>query len=189
MSPEIATVVYGFVIVALFLLDRDRKSRVSSALWIPVAWVSIGASRMVSQWFGVAPAMESPDQYLEGSPLDRLILTGLLAAGLMVLVARGQRAGMFLRANGPILLFFLYGAVSVLWSDYPDVAFKRWTKAVGDIVMVLVVLTDPDPSAAVKRLLARTGFLLIPLSVLFVKYYPVPAGTERWSPTAPFWRW
>src|SRR6266540_4431671 len=182
MSPEIATVVYGFVIVALFLLDRDRKSRVSSALWIPVAWVSIGASRMVSQWFGVAPAMESPDQYLEGSRLDRLILTGLLAAGLMVLVARGQRAGMFLRANGPILLFFLYGAVSVLWSDYPDVAFKRWTKAVGDIVMVLVVLTDPDPSAAVKRLLARTGFLLIPLSVLFVKYYPeLGRGYHPWD--------
>jgi O-antigen ligase len=182
MSPDIATVVYGFVIVALFLLDRDRKSRVSSALWIPVAWVSIGASRMVSQWFGVAPAMESPDQYLEGSPLDRLILTGLLAAGLMVLVARGRRAGMFLRANGPILLFFLYGAVSVLWSDYPDVAFKRWTKAVGDIVMVLVVLTDPDPSAAVKRLLARTGFLLIPLSVLFVKYYPeLGRGYHPWD--------
>src|SRR6266705_1589860 len=182
MSPEIATVVYGFVIVALFLLDRDRKSRVSSALWIPVAWVSIGASRMVSQWFGVAPAMESPDQYLEGSPLDRLILTGLLAAGLMVLVARGQRAGMFLRANGPILLFFLYGAVSVLWSDYPDVAFKRWTKALGNVVMVLVVLTDPDPSAAVKRLLARAGFLLLPLSVLLIKYYPdLGVGYGPWG--------
>jgi O-antigen ligase len=182
MSPDIATVVYGLVIVALFLLDRDRKSRASSALWIPVAWVSIGASRMVSQWFGVAPAMESPDQYLEGSPLDRLILAGLLAVGLMVLLARGRRAGMFLRANGPILLFFLYGAVSVLWSDYPDVAFKRWTKAVGDVVMVLVVLTDPDPSAAVKRLLSRTSFLLIPLSVLLVKYYPeLGRGYHPWD--------
>jgi O-antigen ligase len=52
------------------------------------------------------------------------------------------------------------------------VAFKRWTKAVGDVVMVLVVLTETDPAAAVKRLLSRIGLLLIPLSVLFIKYYP-----------------
>jgi O-antigen ligase len=49
--------------------------------------------------------------------------------------------------------------------------------------MVLVVLTDPDPSAAVKRLLARAGFLLIPLSVLLIKYYPELG--QSYSP----WTW
>jgi len=38
--------------------------------------------------------------------------------------------------------------------------------------MVLIVLTDPEPAAATKRFLARTGFLLIPLSILFIRYYP-----------------
>src|SRR6266571_1880332 len=182
MPQGVATVIYVFVILALFLLDRDRESRVSSALWIPVAWVLLAGSRMFSDWLEPARGMQSPDQYLEGSPLDALIFTGLLTAGLMVLVARGRRAGTFLRLNGPILLYFLYGAISVLWSDYPDVAFKRWTKALGNVVMVLVVLTDPDPSAAVKRLLARTGFLLIPLSVLLVKYYPdLGVGYGPWG--------
>ena len=181
MPQGVATVVYGLVILALFLLDRDRESRVSSSLWIPVSWVLLAGSRMFSDWLEPARGMQSPDQYLEGSPLDALIFTGLLTAGLMVLVARGRRAGTFLRLNGPILLYFLYGAISVLWSDYPDVAFKRWTKALGNVVMVLVVLTDPDPSAAVKRLLARTGFLLIPLSVLLVKYYPeLGRGYSPW---------
>jgi len=89
-----------------------------------------------------------------------------------VLVSRGPEVGRLLRANVPILLFFLYCAVSVFWSDYPDIAFKRWFKAVGDVVMLMVVLTDRNPYVAVKRLLARTGFLLIPLSVLLIKYYP-----------------
>jgi O-antigen ligase len=42
----------------------------------------------------------------------------------------------------------------------------------GNLVMVLVVLTDRDPPAAVRQLLTRTGFVLIPLSVLLIKYYP-----------------
>src|SRR6266481_2232448 len=180
MSPPIATVVFAFGILGLFWLERDRNSRVSGALWIPVVWMLIAGSRMVSEWLQVAPAT-TVDQYLEGSPLDRLVLGSLLAAGLIVLVSRGTKVVTALRANGPILLFFLYCAISVLWSDYPDVSFKRWTKAVGDLVMVLVVLTDADPLAALKRLLARTGFLLIPISVLLIKYYPdIGRGYNPW---------
>ena len=184
MSPGTATVLYALGILGLFLLDRDRNSRISPALWIPVAWLSIAASRMLSDWltWGAKSGMQSPDEYLEGSPVDQLFLSVLLGAGLVVLVARGQRTGTFLRLNGPILLFFLYASVSVLWSDYPDVAFKRWVKAFGNVVMVLVVMTEPDPTAAIKRLLARTGFLLIPLSVLLIKYYPEMGRTfDIWT--------
>ena len=172
MSPRIAILVFVLVILGLFILDRNRESRTSPALWMPIIWLSISASRMVSQWFGVGIAMESPDQYLEGSPFDRAIFMGLMAGGLMVLVRRGRKTGAILGANGPILLFFLYCAFSILWSDYPLVAFKRWTKALGNVVMVLVVLTNPDPSSALKRLLTRSGFLLVPLSLLLIKYYP-----------------
>src|SRR6266513_2880704 len=104
MSPGVASVVYGSLILVLFLLDRDRKSRVSPALWLPVAWVSIGASRTVSQWLQVGPVMESPDQYIDGSPFDRLVLMGLLAAAQMVLFAKGRRAETFLLANGPLVV-------------------------------------------------------------------------------------
>src|SRR5437660_11812519 len=120
MPQGVATVVYGLFILALFLLDRDRKSRVSPALWIPVAWVLLAGSRMVSDWLEPARVITSPDQYLEGSPLDRLVLTGLLAAGCMVRLGRGRRAGTFLRPNGPIRLCCLYRAATVLLPDYPD---------------------------------------------------------------------
>src|SRR3989454_3206999 len=172
MPQGIATIIFALGILGLFRLDRDKKSRVSPALWIPVVWLSISASRAVSQWVGGVEFMASPDVLVEGSPLDALIFAGLLAAGLVVLLTRGERAGTFLQANGPLLVFFSYCAVSVLWSDYPFVAFKRWTKAVGDLVMVLVVLTDPEPTAALKRFIACSGFLLIPLSILLIKYYP-----------------
>jgi O-antigen ligase len=182
MPQAIAALVFASGILGLLWLDRERKSRVSPALWIAVVWVSIGASRAVSQWLRIGPVIESSDQYLDGSPLDRLILTGLLAAGLVVLLTRSRRVGALLRANGPLLVLLLYCAVSVLWSAYPFVAFKRWTKALGNVVMVLVVLTDPDPAAAVRRLLARSAFLLVPLSVLFVKYYPdLGRGYNAWT--------
>jgi exopolysaccharide production protein ExoQ len=171
MPTTLATVVYCSFIVAVMLLERDRKSRVSWAAWIPIAWLSICASRTVSQWFGQESLM-TPDQIVDGSPFDALIFSILIAAGLVVLIRRRRRVVTFLRGNWPLLIFFAYCLVSCLWSDYPFVAFKRWAKAAGDLVMVLIVLTDLEPTAAIKRLLARVGFLLIPLSILLIKYYP-----------------
>src|SRR5947209_3603139 len=122
MSPQIAAIVFVIGILGLFALDRDRRARPSKALWFPVAWLSIVRSRAISNWFQIGPAtVESPDQYLDGSPIDRLVFTGLLAVALIVLVGRGRRVLAILRANGPLLEYFFYGAVSVLWSDFPEV--------------------------------------------------------------------
>jgi exopolysaccharide production protein ExoQ len=43
-------------------------------------------------------------------------------------------------------------------------------------------LSDREPSAAFERLLARTTYLLVPLSVLLIKYYPdIGRGIHRWN--------
>jgi exopolysaccharide production protein ExoQ len=170
VSPEIATIVYAIGILILFVLDFDPQSQPSKALWIPALWLLIEASRPVSFWLQMAPPPTAAT-YLEGSPLDRDVFLCLSVIGLVVLAARGQQLVTLLRSNRAVLLFFLYCGVSVLWSDYSDVAFRRWVKAMGEFVMVLIVLTDAHPVATVKRLLSRAGFLLLPLSVLFVKYY------------------
>jgi exopolysaccharide production protein ExoQ len=181
MPPGVATLVFAAGIAGLFWLDRDRQARTSLALWIPVAWVLIAGSRMVSEWLQLG-SIQTPDQYLDGSPLDRVLLTGLLAAGVGVLASRGIRVRALLRSSWPIVVFLCYCGLSVLWSDFPDVALKRWMKALGDIVMVLVVASESDPRAALKRLLARTSFVLIPLSVLLIKYYPeFGRGYNRWT--------
>ena len=129
----------------------------------------------MSQWLGSIQgggASETPDQVLEGSPADRMFYTLLLVLGLVVLFSRGRQVGKLLKSNGTILLFFFYCAVSIVWSDYPEVSVKRLFKALGDLVIVLVVFSDSDPIGAIKRFLARPTFVLIPLSILFIKYYP-----------------
>lgn len=187
MPPTVATVLCWLGIAVFVYLDRDQKPRTSAAVWIPVIWISIGASRMLSQWFGGASAMDTPDQYVEGSPFDRLFLSGILVLALGVLLARGRRSGELLRNNSAMALFLLYTLLSCVWSDFPLVTLKRWTKLLGNVAMVAIVLTDVYPMEAVKRLLARVSFLLIPTSILLTKYYPqLGRGYDRWVGTAMY---
>ena len=171
MPQAVATVIYVVGILGLFYLDRDENSRMSKALWIPAVWLFLTSSRGVSLWLGMAQ-VHSQEAYVEGSPIDMAVYTSLLIAALTVVISRTERVGPLLRKNGPILLFFAFCAVSILWSDFPFVALKRWVKSVADLAMVLIILTEPDPMGALKRLITRLGFILFPLSVLFGKYYP-----------------
>ena len=184
---RVATFLCALWIGVLFALNRDRQARTSPALWIPVIWLLIAGSRMVSDWLNLQPPADNADAYLEGSPFDRNFLTALLLAGVIVLIRRGPKVLALLQGNGALAVFFLYCALSVLWSDFPDVAFKRWIKSFGDLVMVLVVLSDGDSFSALKRVLSRTAFLLVPLSILFIKYYPdLGRVYNRWTWT-PSW--
>lgn len=154
-----------------------------------MVWLLIAGSRNVGEWvqtLGSGSTIQRSEAYLEGNPIDRDVLGGLIALGIIVLFTRQRQFGALLRKNATICIYFLYCGASVLWSDYPAVGFRRWPRALGDFVMILVVLSDPDWLAALKRLLSRTGFVLVPLSILFIRYYP-ELGRSYGADGTPYW--
>jgi len=139
--------------------------------------VLLAGSRSLQDWGAAPVGQHTTDEFLrsrfvEGNPLDRNVITALLFFGMVVLFRRREEAIRLVRDNWPIALFLGYCGLSAIWSDYPGISFKRWTKALGDFVMIAIVLTDPRPAEALKRFLARPAFVLIPLSVLLIKFYP-----------------
>jgi exopolysaccharide production protein ExoQ len=173
LPPIVAALLCLTGMLGLFVLERDRKAVTSWALWIPIIWMLLAGSRSVTDWWGSTPQSASEATvFAEGNPVERNIFASLLMIGICILARRPSQVLPLLRLNAPLLLFFLYCCASVVWSDYPVVAFKRWTKAIGDLVMILVVLSETDRRAAIKTLLARVSFLLVPISILLIKYYP-----------------
>jgi exopolysaccharide production protein ExoQ len=182
MTGSIATLLYTALILGLLRLDREPRERTSAALWLPVIWFLLAGSRSASEWLQSAPPGGTAEALLEGDPINRVVYAGLVLMGLIVLGLRASRTVGLLRANALMVAFMFYCALSLTWAEYPDVGFKRWVKAMGDLIMVLIVVSERDPPAAIRQLLTRTGFILIPLSVLMIKYYPELARYyDRWE--------
>ena len=112
MPPRLAAILCFIGIFGLFYLDRskDERDRTSWALWLPIVWLTFAGSRMLSQWLALSSGISfsTPDAYLEGSPVDRLIFTAMVAVSLLILVARRQRTAAVLRQNLPLIAFFAY---------------------------------------------------------------------------------
>jgi O-antigen ligase len=168
MPPQIALLLCITFILYILKLDFQRNPKVSFAIWVPLIWVTILGSRFVSQWIG----LEGHGTLEEGSPVDRIFFLMLILIGIIILSRRRISLSQIVLENPWLFLFFLYSGISILWSDFPFVAFKRWNKEIGNLLMVLIILTESDPVEAVSTVIRRCAYILIPLSVIFIKYYP-----------------
>jgi exopolysaccharide production protein ExoQ len=173
LPPFLASFLTVAFIVFLFRRDIQEKPDVSGALWLPVLWLVLGCSRSVSAWLNIFGLPASGAASVEeGSPLDAWFCFGMIAAGFCVLNKRQVRLSEIVRNNGWLIAFLIYCFISIAWSDYPFIALKRWIKILGHPIMALIVLTEPDPEEALTRLMKRCAYVIIPVSFLFIKYYP-----------------
>src|SRR3954468_10264564 len=126
--------------------DRRQNTDVSWGLTLSTIWMMRVASRAFGYWL---PAS------LQTSG-DPVILTVLTCLGLLVLARRGAKVGAVLKDSRAFLLFFLFMTASVFWTaDFFD-TFKRWFRLVGDVTMVLIVLTEARPFNALLTVLRRS---------------------------------
>src|SRR5688572_22282450 len=128
MPPKVALAVFGAFIAWLIIRDVKQRRDVSHAIWIPIFWLVIIGSRPITSWFGFDAGINNADDYLEGSPFDRLFFLSLIVMGAGVLAGRTGRLAELLRDNRWVTIYFLYLGISCLWSDYGFTSFKRWIK-------------------------------------------------------------
>lgn len=187
MPPQLAALICAIFILYLFRLDLKKKiDGVSRAIWIPLIWMFITGSRFVSHWLNLGSPVMSAEAYLKGSPVDRAIFLILIFSSVVILVRRRLNWSELFTQNAWIWLLFIFGAISFFWSDYPFVSFKRWIKTLGVVSMALVILTEERPYEAIGVILRRLAFLMLPLSVLFIKYYPNLGRAYHVTGTAMF---
>jgi O-antigen ligase len=182
MPPSVALALWFILLIALLRFDPARTSVVSAALWVPVAEFFIIGSRLPSQWLGIGNLAIGSQAMQEGNALDRVVYIALIVIAATVLAYRSFSWMGFCARNRALVALLGFALVSVIWSDYPFVSFKRWFRDLAYYLTTLVVLTDPKPLEAIRTVFRRSCYLLVPLSVLVIKYFPaVGRQYERWA--------
>lgn len=171
MTSTVALIVTITFSIVLLRIDSKRLPASSYALWLPTVWLLINGSRPIALWFDVGAAFITPESYAEGNPLDRNILIGMIVMAFLILVRRKIPWAKVIQENWWLVLLLCYCGVSIVWSDYPFVSLKRWIRGIGGTIILVVVLTEANWSEAIRRVLRRCAYILIPMSIVLYKYY------------------
>lgn len=167
MPPSIALLMCTAFVFVMLRFDRKQSPQVSFAMWLPTIAALLMATKGLGYWFGV----QGTDD-ISGSPLDRIVLSGMLCIGLALLVNRGFNWSDAVRNYPWLFMLIGYMFVSILWSDIPYTSLKRWVREIIVVVMAFLTLTERDSRQAVESILRRMVYVLIPFSLLLIRYYP-----------------
>jgi len=175
MPPLLAFLLCGGAVGYLLRLERKQLPGVSTAVWIPTLWLLVAASRPLGRWF-------TGEEAESGGALNEIVFGVLLVLNAVVLKKRRCDLAAILKQSRWLMAVALYMLLSVVWSEEPFTAFKRWIREFQVILVGLLICTDPDPRKAVKSVLMRTVYVLIPSSVVLIKYFPAyGVAYGRWS--------
>lgn len=169
MPPIIALSLCAAFVLVLLRAERKQSPNVSPVSWLPTVWMISCASKPLAAWTGA-----SGGSVEGGSPLDRDFTTLLIVAGLAVISSR-RFDWRLLRGNQWLIVIYVFALVSIAWSDAPFVSLKRYIRFSGSMIMAVVVMSEKDPAQGVECVLRRMAFILIPLSLVLIKYFP-PLG-------------
>lgn len=174
MPPLLALTFCSFFVFYLLSLDRKQAPKVSIALWIPTIWMLIIASKPLAVWFGSSAAQIEigAAEVDAGSPMDRACFSLLLCLGLLILVKRQFKWASAIKAIPWAISLIVFILVSILWSDLQYLSFKRSMRELVAIVMAFMVASEPDSRQALQCIFRRLIYILIPFSLLLIKYYP-----------------
>jgi exopolysaccharide production protein ExoQ len=171
--PSNVALILCLVLVVWFLrIERKINTAASLALWVPTLWLLITASRPIARWLYPTVDPMSVMDMEAGSPLDQLMMGGLIFLSLWTLLNRRIKWPQILRDNRWLLILFLYLGLSILWSEFPFVSFKRWVRLLGAVPIALVIMSEKSPFDAMESILRRCAYILIPFSFVLVKYFP-----------------
>lgn len=107
-----------------------------------------------------------------GSLLDQIFLSSLFLFGLLILLGRHFEWSSAISKNVCLILLLSYMLVSTLWSDIPFISVKRWIRELIAVVMAFVILSERNPREAMESLFRRSIYILIPFSLILIKYFP-----------------
>ncbi|MFP5227826.1 MAG: O-antigen ligase family protein [Acidobacteriota bacterium] len=163
-----------------------RREKPSFWLWVPFIWLFFDSTRELSTWMAW-DRMKATNSDLGGSPVDRLLMITLMLLGFWVLGRRWNQTKRILLNNKWILVLFAYMALSVIWSNYPGMTVRRCIRSMGNLEMVLVVLTERNPLEAIRSLLRRLFLLILPLSLYTIRWMRNIGVAYDWSGVYEEW--
>ncbi len=166
--PYLALLI-GLGLIA-WLLSNDFKWRRlgSKALIIPGVWLTIQGSRPLSYWFDW-----SGESNVDGNPINTFTFAVLIFSAIYVLRGRRLDWGTLFTRNKAIFCLYLFFALSAIWSEMHFISLKRIFKDFGCVLVGLILLTEKDPSAAIRGVFVRVACVLFPLSLVFGRYFPM----------------
>ena len=134
------------------------------------------------------PPVEAIDEKGGSSFFNQIVFSSLFLLGTAALWARREDAAALLKKEKWLAIFLFWCLLSLLWSDYPFISFKRLFQIYTTVIVIVAALIWKGSSSELTDTFRAVVYLYIVLSiasVLFVSGAMDPKSPTAWRALAP----
>jgi exopolysaccharide production protein ExoQ len=160
--PPFLALTLGLLFIAWALWRDHKNDPYPTGLWLPTLWMMRCGSRGIDFWLSGEG----------GARWDPIFIAVLILAGCVTLARRPINWSNVLSVNSALFFFYAFLVTSTIWSQSTENPVIKLLRPVGDLIMALIITSERDPFGSIAKMFQRTAMVLIPLSVVLIKYYP-----------------
>jgi O-antigen ligase len=123
------------------------------------------------------------EDIVTANPRNQIIFASLYFLALISLWPKAKQVLRFIKNEKFLSFFILWSLLSVLWSDYPFVSFKRWIQLAGNTIVLLAAIVHFSSVDDAIRYFKLIFCIFMPLNLLAVLFIP---DAIQWH--FPAWR-
>jgi exopolysaccharide production protein ExoQ len=123
------------------------------------------------------------DDIVSSSLFNQLLFSSLYLMAIIGLLSKRQEIFDFVRKEKVLSLFLVWSFLTVFWSDYPTVSFKRWCRLFGMTIVFLSGLLHMESTDEAIDYFKIVLSIYLPLTLLSILFVP---GATQWE--FPAWR-
>jgi len=114
-----------------------------TSFFVYIFFIFVGTSRPFQELI-MSGAVISDRGIIASNPLNQFVFSFLYILSFLSLVSQRSRLVEFVKTEKFFSLFILWSFLSIFWSDFPFVSFKRWLQYFGTGIIFLAALLHFD---------------------------------------------
>jgi exopolysaccharide production protein ExoQ len=162
---------------------KNKKWWVTT-MWFPFLWLAIQNSKGLTFWQSTQTDVKAA--YMEGSPVDRIVLSLFIIIVMMILYKRKETVVWLIGKNYWLIALIAFMGISVIWSELPFISLKRWVRSFGTLSMFLLICSEEHPFQSAAKVVELLASVFVVGSLLGIVLFP-DICTEIWSNGQAMW--
>ena len=150
-----------------------------TSFFVYIFFIFVGTSRMFQELI-MGGAVISDQDIVASNPLNQFVFSFLYILSFFSLFSQRNRLVEFIKTEKFFGLFILWSFLSIFWSDFPFVSFKRWLQYFGTVIIFLGALLHFDSVDDALDYFRLILVFYIPITLATVIL--VPGGTQASYP-------
>ncbi len=146
---------------------RDMRYDQKWAIGLTIFYLILTTTRAFDFWKGNTVA-ESYANSWKGNILISLLGNLVLLIIIPFLMIKFERVKERLAQNWPLALLFGYTLISCLWSEFPDIAFRRWVKIFIYFLLILNLISLPNPIQLLRKTFLFYIYIVSTLNLVMI---------------------